>query len=68
MKRRGRKPNGARKRKNPPIGILSNTQMISCIESLAFGELGCAILRGFGVKPIEVLEAIQKTDETEAKA
>jgi hypothetical protein len=44
------------KRPNPAFdGFLSSAAMIQTIESVAFGEIGCTILRAFHIKPIELL-------------
>ena len=53
VRRNGRRP-------NPGYGkILPDAVLTSVVEDLAFGQLGCAILRALDVKPIDVLNSFQ---------
>ena len=38
--------------------LCSDQMLKESIELLAFGQLGCTLLRGFGVRPLELLGRI----------
>lgn len=43
-----------------PIGLtprmLSDKQLVSMVETLSFGSVGCSFLRALGIKPIDLLQ------------
>ena len=65
--RRGRFQKPTSRTPNPLFksGFLSEKEMISCVESLAFGEIGCAILKTLGIRPISLLAERPTTIKTE---
>jgi hypothetical protein len=54
-----------RKRPNPAFiaGIFSNASLVRSIETIAFGELGCALLRALKINPITLLAVPNDTEE-----
>lgn len=60
-----RKPR-ASKRPNPAYGmkLMSDAGLIRSVETVAFGELGCAFLRALGIKPIDLLNVTEDSNET----
>lgn len=66
--RRRRKPLRG-KRRNPAfnMGIMSNASLIRCVETIAFGELGCAILRAVKITPINLLTVPNDSNDSSAE-
>jgi len=58
-----------RKRRNPAVAfsLLKPKEMEATVELLAFGSLGCEILRALGIKPIDLLTGCLPKAEPEAE-
>jgi hypothetical protein len=64
-RRHHRKPRKDR-RPNPAfgMGIMSNASLIRSVETVAFGEIGCALLRALKITPWKLLAVPDDRDDT----
>jgi hypothetical protein len=64
-KRHRRKPRRD-KRPNPAFGmkLFSDASLIRSVETIAFGELGCAFLRALKIRPISLLAVPDDSEPT----